>query len=260
MSYKKITYQGNDGVATITLNRPEAANGFDFDMGSELNHALRVVDSDESIRAVVLTGTGKFFSCGGDLKYMKDQEEGIAFTVKELADGAHQAISHMARMEKPVIVGVNGIAAGVGFSMAMYGDLVIAAKSAKFTMAYTASGLSPDGGASYILPRMIGIRRTSELMLTNRVLTADEALEWGLLNEVVADEDLSESLQKTAQTLAKGATKALATVKKLMHSTFDNSLETQMEIEGRAIAASASSPHGIEGITAFFEKRKPEFL
>ncbi len=245
-------------VATITLNRPNAANILDMEMGQGLYAACRQVDHDDSIRAVVLTAKGRFFSAGGDLKYMSNKDN-IGAAVKKSADDAHRIISQLHRIEKPLIVGVNGIAAGVGFSIAMCGDMVFAAQSAKFTMAYTAAGLSPDGGSSYILPRLIGIRRTTELMLTNRRLSADEALDWNLINQVVPDDELEATVQKMALTLANGPTQAFATVKKLMLSTFDNSLETQMELEGRAIAASAKSPHGIEGINAFLEKRKPNF-
>jgi 2-(1,2-epoxy-1,2-dihydrophenyl)acetyl-CoA isomerase len=160
-------------------------------------------------------------------------------------------------MNKPLIVAVNGMAAGAGFSMAVCGDLVLAAESAKFTMAYTAAGLSPDGSASYFLPRLIGMRKTQELMLTNRRLKAEEALEWGLVTQVVADEELAETAMKLAQQLAEGPTLAYGQVKQLLNSSFNNSLETQMELEGRGISAMAASTDGREGIQAFLEKRAP---
>ncbi|MEM6318476.1 MAG: enoyl-CoA hydratase-related protein [Bacteroidota bacterium] len=254
-----ILLQKENGVATITLNRPDAANGLNLKMAQELYDASNELDQDNEIRAVILTANGKLFSAGGDLKYMAQNGKELGVALKKMATTAHNAIAQFARMNKPLIVGVNGTAAGIGFSLAMIGDLVIAAESAKFTMAYTAAGLSPDGGSTYLLPRLIGIRKTTELMLTNRRLSAAEALDWGLLNQVVTDDQLATTVQKLATQLANGPTPAFGSVKKLLLSTFHNSLETQMELEGRAIVANATSPHGTEGIHAFLEKRKPKF-
>jgi len=176
-----------------------------------------------------------------------------------MADDLHRATSSFARMEKPFIVAVNGMAAGAGFSIAITGDFVIAAESAKFTMAYTAAGLSPDGSSSYYLPRLVGMRKAMDLMITNRRLTAHEAENWGLINQVVPDDALQTTAMELAQKLAKGPTDAFATVKKLLLCSFDNSLETQMELEGRAISHHAGVTNGKEGVQAFLEKRKPKF-
>ena len=258
-NFETIILQKENGIATITLNRPNAANGLNLTMAQELYDASNQLDQDDKIRVVILTANGKLFSAGGDLKYMAQNKEEIGATLKKMATTAHNAIAQFARMNKPLIVGVNGTAAGIGFRVAMIGDFVIAAESAKFTMAYTAAGLSPDGSSTYILPRLIGIRRTTELMMTNRRLTASEALDWGLLNQVVPNDQLNTTIHKLATQLANGPTQAFGSVKKLMLSTFDNSLETQMELEGRAIVNNAKSPHGLEGINAFLEKRKPKF-
>ena len=162
-------------------------------------------------------------------------------------------------MDAPVIIAVNGMAAGAGFSIACTGDIVYAAESAKFTMAYTAAGLSPDGSASYYLPRLVGLRRTQELMLNNRRLSAQEALDWGILTNVFADDDLYDEALKTATQLAQGPTKAYGTVKKLLLSSYQESLETQMELEAQGMGAMSSSLDGTEGIAAFLEKRRPKF-
>ncbi len=179
--------------------------------------------------------------------------------VKTIADDLHRAISTFARMDAVLITAVNGVAAGAGFSLAVTGDLVLAAQSATFTMAYTAAGLSPDGSSSYYLPRLIGVRRTQELMLTNRRLSAGEALQWGLLTEVVDDAELAARVDAVAQQIASGARQSASAVKKLVLMSFTNGLEEQMEIEGRLIAECADSADGNEGIDAFLQKRRPEF-
>jgi len=158
-----------------------------------------------------------------------------------------------------VIVAVNGMAAGAGFSLAISGDIVLASNKAAFVMAYTKAGLSPDGSSSYYLPRLIGLRRAQELMFTNRQLSATEAYEWGLINEVVDTDMLLKKAINIASELANGSVAANAAVKKLLLSSFENSLETQMEIEGREISERAKSDDGREGISAFIEKRKPDF-
>jgi len=258
-NFDTLLFKVENSIATITLNRPEDANGMNIQLGQDLYAASRIVFYDDSIRVVVINANGKLFSGGGDLKFMEQHIDNLGPTVKLLADELHRAINLLAHMEKPLIVGVHAMAAGAGMSLAMIGDFVIAGESAKFTMAYTAAGLSPDGSSSFFLPRLIGIRRTTELMLTNRRLSAEEALDWGLISQVVPDDELKETVAQLANKLAKGPTKAFGFVKKLMLCTFENSLETQMELEGRGIAANAASTHGTEGIKAFLSKRKPEF-
>lgn len=256
--FQTILFTKEDNVATITLNRPDAANGISPILASELAEAASICDNDSSIRCIILTGNGRFFCAGGDLKSMA-KSDNPKMTLKGMADNLHKATSLFARMDKPVIVAVNGVAAGAGFSIAIAGDFVIAAKSAKFTMAYTAAGLSPDGSSTYYLPRLVGIRRAMELMITNRRLTAQEALDWNLVNQVVADEEVLNKAKAFGKQLASGPVDAFGVVKKLLLCSFDNSLETQMELEGRAISERAVSPNGKEGITAFLEKRKPKF-
>ncbi len=259
MSEKPILFKVENNLATITLNRPKAANGLNMELGKELYEIVRQIDLDGSVRAVLINANGKFFSAGGDLKYMEENFENLGPTVKHLADELHRCMAILARMEKPLIVAVNGMAAGAGFSIAISGDIVIAAESAQFTLAYTAAGLSPDGGASHRLPRLVGLRRATELLFLNRRLSAQEALEWGLVTQVVPDEELNEKAEKIALKLASGPTGSFATVKKLLLASYDNSLETQLEMEARGIAACASSENGKEGISAFLEKRKPNF-
>jgi 2-(1,2-epoxy-1,2-dihydrophenyl)acetyl-CoA isomerase len=259
VSYETLVWDRDGAVVRITLNRPDAANGMNDVLAAELAAAAARCDQDASIRAVVLTGSGRFFSAGGDLRAMGTQDGPVGGFVKGIADDLHRATSTFARTAAPLVVAVNGVAAGAGFSLAVSGDLVLAAASASFTMAYTRAGLSPDGGATYHLPRLIGLRRTQELILTNRTLSADEAAAWGLVTRVVPDDELADSATELAGQLAAGSSAAHGTVKRLLLASFGNGLEEQMELEGRGIAARAGSPDGQEGIRAFLEKRRPVF-
>jgi 2-(1,2-epoxy-1,2-dihydrophenyl)acetyl-CoA isomerase len=259
MDYSTLLFEVKDQVARITLNRPESANALNLDMGRDLMHAAIRCSEDASVRAVVLTGAGRMFCGGGDLKLFAAQEERLPAHLKELAGYLHLAISRFVRMNAPVIAAVNGSAGGAGLSLCLFADLVLAAQSAKFTLAYTRAGLSPDGGSSYFLPRIIGLRRSLELALTNRVLTADEAKDWGLVTRVVPDAELQAEAQALAQKLAGGATLALGAAKRLMHHSSSESLETQMELEALGIAEQAGTRDAREGIAAFVAKRAPDF-
>jgi 2-(1,2-epoxy-1,2-dihydrophenyl)acetyl-CoA isomerase len=260
MSYKHILFEIEGAVARITLNRPEFANGINVELAHELMLAAIECDESSQVRAVTLTGSGKMFCAGGDLKSMAGFGDKLPHKLKEMTTYLHAATSRFTRMRSPIIAAVNGTAAGAGFSIAVACDLVVAAENAKFTMAYTAAGLSPDGSSSYFLPRLIGLRRTQELMLTNRRLSAEEALEWGLVNQVVAVEELMPTVDALANNLANGATEAYGQVKHLLVETFGQTLEGQMELESRGIAAMGQTVDGREGVNAFLEKRKPKFV
>ena len=256
---KTLLYEVKDHVARITLNRPDAANALNDEMGRELMQVAIRASEDRSVRAVILTGAGKMFCGGGDLKHFAAQEERLPAHLKELAGCLHMAISRFVRMDAPVIAAVNGSAGGAGFSLCLFADLVIAAESAKFTLAYTRAGLSPDGGSTFFLPRMIGARRALEMALTNRVLSAKEALEWCIVTRVVPDGELQSAAQTLAAQLAAGATQALGAAKRLIHHSFSESLETQMELEAQGIADMARTADAREGIAAFIAKRPPSF-
>jgi len=256
-AYQTIEFEQTGPIARITLNRPDAANGMNDTMTRELADAAKRCDN-AATKVVVITGEGRFFCAGGDLKSFAAAETRGPF-IKGVADDLHRAISTFARMDAVVISSVNGVAAGAGFSLAVTGDLVLAAESSSFTMAYTRAGLSPDGSSSYYLPRLIGITKTKELMLTNRTLSAEEASEWGLVTEVVPDDDLAARADQLADQIASTASGSNGAVKALMLSTFSSGLEEQMEFESRMIAGRAESADGREGVDAFMAKRKPEF-
>jgi 2-(1,2-epoxy-1,2-dihydrophenyl)acetyl-CoA isomerase len=247
--YETITLEQSGPIARITLNRPDAANGMNHTMTRELAHAAKRCDTDAT-KVVLLTGSGRFFCAGGDLKSFANAPN-RGQHIKGVADDLHRAISTFARMDAVLITAVNGTAAGAGFSIAVTGDIVLAAESATFT--------SPDGSSSYFLPRLIGITKTKELMLTNRTLSAQEASQWGLVTEVLPDDQVAARADELATQMASTASGSNGAIKALMLSTFSSGLEEQMEFESRVIAERAESADGREGVDAFMAKRKPEF-
>jgi len=255
MAYQHVKVARADGVATLTLNRPDAYNALDLALGRELFQASIELDEDPDVRCVVVTGAGKAFCAGGDVKSFVDNLGRIGVHIKELTTYLHGAISRLCRSDKPVLMAVNGVAAGGGFSLALSGDLVIAAESAKFTMAYSRIAATPDGSSSYFLPRLVGVRRALELYLTNRPLSAQEALQWGMITRVVPDAELVPAVGALARELAQGPSKAFGAAKRLFHQSTWESLETQMELEAQAIAASGHTEDFRAGVTAFADKK-----
>ena len=259
MDYRYVSFEVDGGVARMTLNRPEVGNALHIDMCKELMDVSIRCDEDPAIRALVVDAAGRMFCAGGDLKSFAGEADRLGPVLKEMTVWLHGAFSRFARMRAPVVTAVNGVAAGGGFGLAMCSDLVIAGESAAFTMAFTAAGLSPDSSSTWFLPRIIGLRRAQDLMLTNRRIGAREALEWGLVTRVVADDALADEAAGAARALANGPTEAYGSVKQLLAATFDNGLETQMELEAREVTANARGADGREGVAAFLEKRKPVF-
>ena len=259
MAYQMLLVEIKDQVATITLNRPEAYNALNLTLGREFFTVVLELDENPEVRCIVVTGAGKAFCAGGDVKDFAENLPRIGILVKELTTYLHGAVSRLVRSPKPVIMGINGVAAGGGLSLALSGDLVIAAESAKFTMAYSKIAATPDGSSSYFLPRLIGLRRAMELYFTNRVLSAQEALQWGLVTRVVPDAEFPGALRALATELAQGPTLAFGKAKLLFHQSTAESLETQMELESQAIAQSGHTEDFKAGVTAFAQKKTPTF-
>lgn len=254
-----VTLGVEDGLARLTLNRPDSLNALDRSMAESLMAAAVRCATDPAVRAVLLTGAGKAFCAGGDLKSFHAHGDGIGAHLKETTHFLHAACSTLARMDAPLVVAVQGAAAGAGFSMALLGDLVYAAEGAVFTMAYTAAGLAPDGGSTFLLPRVVGLRRAQELMLTNRRLTGAEAAAWGIATACVADDALAATAEEAARKLAAGPTRSFGRTKRMLADSFNTAFEAQMEREGGNITAAGAEPDGREGIEAFLSKRKPTF-
>jgi len=259
MDYTTLLFDVRDNVAHITLNRPEAANSINEEMGKDLMHAALRCDEDPEIRAVLISGAGKIFSGGGDLKAFSARGNQLPYHVKEVTTYLHAAISRLTRMDAPVVAAVHGAVAGAGMSIAIACDIVVAAETTRFMVAYTRAGLVPDGSSTYFLPRIIGLKRALELTLTNRMFSAQEALQWGLVTRVVPDNELLAQASAIAVQLAAGPTRAYGISKRLLHSGWTETLETQMENESQAIANSARTADAREGITSFLEKRPPKF-
>lgn len=257
--YQTLLFSVSDGVATITLNRPDAANAINLELARELLTAVIRCDEDPAIRALLLDASGKLFCGGGDVPSFAAAGDGVGALVKEIAAYLHSAIVRLQRMDKPLVTAVQGAAAGAGLSLALAGDMVLAGEAAKFSCAYTAIGVSPDGGLSHRLPRLVGTRRATELLLTNRRLDSSQAEQWGLVNRVVADAALAQEARDLAVQLAAGPTRAFGEVKRLLADSFDQSLERQLECEASGIAAMTMSADGQEGIQAFLAKRSPTF-
>lgn len=246
-------------VATLTLNRPAAGNAIDLPLAHSLLKAAIRVDQDDTIRCVVLTGAGRLFCAGGDLPAFAAAGDQVPAFLSELAGTLHMAVSRLQRMAKPLLVLVNGPAAGAGLSLSLIGDIVIAARSAHFTAAYGSVGLSPDGGMSWLLPRLVGMRRAQEMIIANRRVCAEEAAGIGLITRMVADADLMAAGAEAAQTLAASPTRAVGAARNLLLDSFTGPLEAHLDRETRHIAASGATHDCREGVAAYLARRNPTF-
>ena len=254
-----LLFERSSGVARITLDRPQVGNAIDVPMARALMEMAIGCDEDDAIRCVLLTGSGRLFCVGGDVSAFHGAGDRLPAFLKEITAYLHSAVSRFARMNKPLVTAVNGPVAGAGVGLAIMGDIVLADPAAHFTLAYTGIGMSPDGGSTWLLPRLIGLRATQELCLRNRRVKADEAAAIGLVTRVVAEGALADESGALAQELAAGAVTALGATRRLLLESYSNSLEAQLELEARAIAAQARTDEGREGVAAFAEKRTPRF-
>ncbi len=259
MQFKTLLFDIQENVAHITFNRPEAANAINLDLAKDLMHAVMKCDENPLIRAVLIKGAGPMFCAGGDVKRFAEKGEELPYYLKEITVHLHVAMSYIVRMDPPVVAAVHGSAAGAGMSLACACDMTLAAESARFTMAYTRLGLTPDGGATYTLTRLVGMKRTLELALANRLLSAEEALQWGIVTRVVPEDDLIKEATALAGRLAEGPTQAFGSTKRLLQSGLTESFEGQMKHESRTISEMSRTVDGREGISAFMGKRTPVF-
>jgi 2-(1,2-epoxy-1,2-dihydrophenyl)acetyl-CoA isomerase len=258
MSASVIRLEIQDAVARLVLARPETANTMDLQFGREFLAAAQSLQGNPAVRAVILAGEGKNFCFGGNLKSMVDSGADVGAYLSELTTTLHAGLALLMRMNAPVIAAIKGSAAGAGLGLVLAADLAVAGRGAKFTAAYTAVGLTPDAGCTFLLPRAVGSKRAMELFLTNRVLGAEEALAWGLVNQVVDDDAVEEAAAALAARLASGPTGAFGGVKRLLAES-EPGLEAQLGRESRSIAACGAGAEGREGIAAFLGKRAPRF-
>ncbi|MFO1455909.1 MAG: enoyl-CoA hydratase/isomerase family protein [Steroidobacteraceae bacterium] len=253
-----VLVEARGAVRVLTLNRPESANVLDQQMGRDLLAAASAVAADPGVRAVVLAGAGKHFCFGGDLRGMVAGGMPSDAYLRELTSDLHRAIATLVRLDAPVIAAVNGTAAGAGVGLVAMSDLAVCGEGTRFSLAYTGVALTPDGSTSFFLPQILGNKRALELMLTNRPLGAVEALQWGLVNQVVADGEVLSAALALAERLASGPRAAQAAVKRLV-ALAGGALEAHLATEGETIARQSVTAEGQEGIRAFLEKRKPKF-
>ncbi|WP_158965930.1 enoyl-CoA hydratase/isomerase family protein [Chachezhania sediminis] len=259
MTYETLEFSVADGIARIVLNRPDQANALNVTLAREMFAVSMLLATDPSVRAVLLTGRGKLFCGGGDLAAMASAGAGREAMLLEMATLMHQAVTRLAAMDAPVVVAVNGAAGGGGFSLLLAGDYIIASDKAKFVSGYTASGLTPDCSATHYLAKHVGLLRAKELMLTNRTLSANEALDWGLVSRVVAHDALEAEAEAMVSQFAAGPTKAYGGVKRLLQTAYSDTIEAQLEKEALSISGimrTADAPHGIE---SFLNKKRPTF-
>lgn len=247
----------DEGVATITIDRPEAANSLDLNTALALRDAVTEVSQDRQARCLILRSEGQRFCVGGDVRGFARAGKEADRHIAELAGTMHQVILAIAHMPKPCVCLVQGAAAGAGVGLAMAADIVIASPAAHFTAAYSLLGLSPDCGMTWFLPRLIGARRSAEIILTNRRVSASEAAAIGLITHI--SEQLEVDGLATARSLADGPAEALGSIRRLLRSSFEAGLERQLELELAAIQAAAIGTEGQEGIAAFIDRRSPDF-
>jgi 2-(1,2-epoxy-1,2-dihydrophenyl)acetyl-CoA isomerase len=262
MSYETVQLEMRESaVAVITLNRPAALNALTTEMAWEFKSAIGEA-GERGARAIVLTGAGRAFCAGGDLKDMRkvaEREGRVEAFFDEPLGLLNECILLLQQVPLPVIAAVNGSASGGGCNLALACDIVIAAESAKFNQAFVKVGLSPDCGGTYVLPRLVGLRRATELLMTGDVVGAREAVEIGMINRVVADAELMDVALALATQLAQSPTAAIAKTKRLLAASATNNLDAQLEAERQAQIESGQTKDFLEGVAAFIEKRPPRF-
>lgn len=246
-------------LARITLNRPDAGNAIDPALARALAAAAIEVAQDPAVRCVLLTGAGRLFCAGGDVGGMAAAGEDASVFLQSLADTLHGAVVTLATMAKPLVVMVNGPAAGAGLSLALLGDIVIAGRAAHFTAAYTGIGLTPDGGMSWLLPRVVGLRRAQQMILTNQRVSAEEAERIHLVTRTVEDAVLAETVAQVVGMLSAAPTAAIGAARALLLDGAAAALRDHLDREAATIAAAGAHPESREGVAAFLARRKPDF-
>ncbi len=261
MQLETINLSVSDGVATIELNRPHALNAWTTQFGHDLLASVRHAEENEAVRSVLITGAGRGFSSGADLKEIGSEQtgDGRPDVYKQLTEVYHPIMEKIRTMGKPVVAGVNGPAVGIGCSLALCCDLIVAAESAYFLLAFVNIGLVPDGGSSLWLPTRLGMARATELCMLGERLHAPKALEWGLINRVVGDQELRSEADSLAARLAAGPTRSYAGTKRQLNNWLYSRMDEQLELEAQIQREMSGSEDFLEGAMAFIQKRPAAF-
>ena len=254
-----VTVTQDEGIAKLILNRPAVFNAFDHDMVEHFARHVVMLAVDNNVRGVVISGEGKGFCAGGDLKSMSEFPLGPSAAFHKLAASFHQAILEIRRMSKPVIAAINGIAAGGGFSLALACDFRVMARAATLRQAYTSNGLCIDGGGTFMLPRLVGLARALEIAGFDAPISSEKALAWGLVTKVVDDGRALEEAVNMARELSSGSLNSFGWSKQLLTDSFNTAFEAQIERERLGLCSCAEHLDGKEGLQAFADKRKPVF-
>jgi 2-(1,2-epoxy-1,2-dihydrophenyl)acetyl-CoA isomerase len=254
-----VILEKKNGIAKIFFNDPKTFNSFNLDTITRFAETVITIAADDSISGVIVSGTGKAFCTGGDLKWASSYPQGAPAAFHELSSRLHQSIAEIRNMNKPVIAAVNGIAAGAGFSIALACDFRIMSEGAIFKQGFTSNGLSIDGGGTWSLPRLVGIARALEIMAFDEPITPEKALQYGLVNSIVEDDVIISESEKMLMRILKIPLSSFARSKQLLYGSFNTTFESQLERERAGLSACAEHPDGQEGIRAFIEKRKPKF-
>jgi 2-(1,2-epoxy-1,2-dihydrophenyl)acetyl-CoA isomerase len=257
--YKTLRIDIQDNVGIITLLRPETLNAFNAAMAVDLLRAFEVVGTDNNVRAVLLRGDGAAFCVGGDIKEFSSKMERMPADVPDMIEVLNAAITTLQNLPKPVLASVHGAVAGVGVSLMLACDLAIAGESTQFLLAYTKIGLTPDGGASYFLPRIIGQRRAMQMALLPEKIGSAQALDWGLINWVAKDSELEKTTHELLNRLANGPTIAFARTKQLINKTWHRNIDDQLQAEMHAFTECTISKDFRLGVEAFINKKTPVF-
>ncbi len=257
--YENFTVDHDAGVARVTIESTSRMNSLNPTMAEELLEVATTLGEDADVRCIGLTGSGNAYGAGADLSHLEGDERDATY-LRRIASTLHDAIVQFHQAEKPVVVGINGVAAGAGFSLAIFGDVVLMSEDARLEFAYHRIGLTGDGGSTFFLPRVVGLRNAMEIVMLDESIDAERAVELGLATEAVAPEDLDGRLDEIAGKLARGPTRSLGRTKRLLVESFGRDLPSQLAAETETIARSARTEDYQRGIAAFFEKEPAEFV
>lgn len=259
MTERAIKFELRENVAHVTFVQPHRGNPFDATFCAQLCEVAIECDENSSVRAVLIRGEGKYFSVGADLKWLGSDRDQLPRRLKAATADLHMGIARLARCDAPIVLAAHGLVTGGAVALAALADFTLAVPAAKFYAAYNGIGFVSDGGGSYFLPRRVGLRKAAEFVMLNQTWSAQEAAQYGLVSRIVAEQELEPEALTLARTLASGPTRTFGEMRRLLLSTYDQPLETQLEFEARAIARCAKTQDSWDAIQAVMSKQKPRF-